>query len=267
MSRKRTVVDNVIYANFGSRPKQPSRQKRTMSSAVAGRVFAAQLIPDLLAQLIDERRISRGRTYARDGHVTRVELGSGIITGYVRGSQSEPFFVQLRLPPCDAASVTDVMERLRALPNGLQDVLAGQVPSAWIRTLIAHGADQIDVRCSCPDRALVCKHAIALGEVVAERIHEKPEQVFWLRGVDVRRLLAPLETSAPWEASEVSYDAEHFWQGWQLPELPEPDAALGFTAEHAQVLYRAVEAISSSTVEQLRGVADIEDMYDYLTQK
>jgi uncharacterized Zn finger protein len=50
--------------------------------------------------------------------------------------------------------------------------------------------DEIQMRCSCPDWAFMCKHIAAALYGVGARLDSSPELLFLLRGVDHLELIA-----------------------------------------------------------------------------
>jgi uncharacterized Zn finger protein len=50
-------------------------------------------------------------------------------------------------------------------------------------------AAQVEMRCSCPDAATMCKHVAAVLYGVGARLDAKPELLFLLRGVDHLELI------------------------------------------------------------------------------
>jgi uncharacterized Zn finger protein len=55
--------------------------------------------------------------------------------------------------------------------------------------------DQIEMRCSCPDAATMCKHVAAALYGVGARLDEKPELLFVLRAVDHLALIEKAGTA------------------------------------------------------------------------
>jgi hypothetical protein len=49
---------------------------------------------------------------------------------------------------------------------------------------------ELDLRCSCPDGAWLCKHLAAVLYGVGARLDEAPELLFTLRGVELAALVA-----------------------------------------------------------------------------
>ncbi|MDE0221250.1 MAG: SWIM zinc finger family protein, partial [Spirochaetaceae bacterium] len=55
---------------------------------------------------------------------------------------------------------------------------------------------QIELACSCPDWATMCKHVAAVLYGVGHRLDDSPDLLFRLRGVDPEELISP-ETVLP----------------------------------------------------------------------
>jgi uncharacterized Zn finger protein len=101
--------------------------------------------------------------------------------------------------------------------GSLVELLKGRFSSAVMEVLVRPEAGlfpsprEIAMECSCPDRALLCKHLAATLYGVAARLDARPELFFTLRRVDPLDLLASaadtthLAGAAP--ASEKRLDA------------------------------------------------------------
>ena len=264
MSRRRTVVDNVIYANFGREP-QISHDRATQRKARKDtRSFAARILLESLAAHTDAGRLSRGRTYARKGHVVELHFLKGRVEARVAGSQNVPFTVVLSLPHRSADDITAVLKTISELPHGMKFAGSGKLPDEIVRALIAERSEEVMVSCDCPDYSPVCKHAIAVAAVVAEQIEAVPERIFALRGVNLERLHEMLTRVASGVAQGNSMDPELFWRGRELPDLPEPEVIPVILDSDLDALHKAIRCVSYTSVDELRGVADIEDLYDFL---
>ena len=49
----------------------------------------------ILEECIDSGRISRGRSYARKGQVTSIEIEPGLVTAFVQGTRKKPYQIKL----------------------------------------------------------------------------------------------------------------------------------------------------------------------------
>ena len=59
---------------------------------------------------------------------------------------------------------------------------------------------------------------------------------------------------------------DSFWDGHDLPDLPHPKIAPMIEDSDIHLLHRAMQSVSFTNIDQLRAVADIEDLYDDLTR-
>jgi hypothetical protein len=118
-----------------------------------------QLVPTLLKTLVagmsDPNRLSRGRTYARQGAVDELDVHDGIISGSVQGSRAQPYEVTVRARPADSF-----------------DSLIKLVPER----------NEISFLCSCPDWDDPCKHAVAVVIAFADLVAEDPDLLRTWRG-------------------------------------------------------------------------------------
>lgn len=129
------------------------------------------MIDVLTAELSDPARFGRGRTYARQGAVSRLSVQPQVVTGVVQGSRSEPYSVTIRVPLADT-----VGDRRSAL-----------VPTKR----------EISFQCSCPDWDSPCKHAVAVMVLVSQRIAYDPTLLDTWRGVsDDSDQRVPIRSSA-----------------------------------------------------------------------
>ncbi len=258
--------DNVIYANFGRRvrvetPEQTRDQRVEQRPALAP---AAERLLEVATSRADRGRLTRGRDYARAGHVVSLDLRNGSAHAQVAGSQNEPFTVLIQLPYRSTDDLAAVAAELARTPNGMRGARRGEIAPAVLGTLLAEDVSDIRVRCDCPDPYAICKHAVAVLEKLADRVDSDPLALFTLRGMD----LTSLEQAVMAQARDVSREAEEnpelFWSGRELPALPEPRTAPALDDSDLDLLHKAMRTISYTNVDQLRAVSDIEDLYDHL---
>lgn len=136
-------------------------------------------------------RLERGFAYARDGHVSGLEIVEGEARASVAGSLPKPYKVTLQVAPFDDATWDRALVELGGREPCATAILAGQMPSEadldavlkplGVSLLPARETD-IVARCSCPDRATPCKHVAAVHYVVAGALDRDPLLLFELRG-------------------------------------------------------------------------------------
>ena len=137
---------------------------------------------------LDPNRLPRGRTYARHGHVNRVELEPGRITALVRGSRVLPYRVTIGVRTFDDDEWDRLIGAVAAraghaaalLDRELDPDVVTEARAARVEILPAAG--DLHPRCSCPDHADPCKHAAAVCYLVADAVDDDPFTLFTLRG-------------------------------------------------------------------------------------
>lgn len=259
---QRPSKDNVIYANFGAKkrvssPEElPALRETTQFNAVARKVR------DLVHHHTDQGRLKRGRDYARNSNVLNVKLDNSTISADVVGSQNEPFRVAISLPYRDTDDLAAVTAELAELPNGIKRAKEGKLSEEAAEILIGSNAQ---FWCDCPDHVVCCKHAVAVAYAAADRLEAEPLLAFELRGLD----LLKLEQSLTMQARSISERdvKSHFWDGKTLPDLPTPKKAPALEDSDESLLRKAMRLVSLTSIDELKAVADIEDLYYHLTRE
>ncbi len=147
-------------------------------------------------------RLPRGRTYARQGSIWHLEIHPGRIEATVHGSRAKPYQVDIRVKRLPAATWKAIREAcsgqigtmLELLRGSLSDHVMGVVSDPE-RGLFPKPR-QIELACTCPDWATMCKHVAAVLYGVGNRLDDSPELLFRLRGVDPAELISA-ETVLP----------------------------------------------------------------------
>jgi uncharacterized Zn finger protein len=113
-------------------------------------------------------------------------LGPGQVTARVQGSRPQPYAVTIEIAAFDDAQWTLVTEALGRQALYRAALLAGEMPHEIV-ALIAEQRrplfpDRLDIRCSCPDWGVPCKHGSAVLYVLAEAFDDDPFLVLAWRG-------------------------------------------------------------------------------------
>ncbi|MEV4344959.1 SWIM zinc finger family protein [Actinoplanes sp. NPDC049596] len=141
---------------------------------------------DVLEQVCDGGRLARGRAYARKGQVMDFSLASGRVTARVQGSRPKPYEVTIEITAFDEAQWTTLTDALGAQALYRAALLAGEMPHEIVELFAAHEAplfpERLDIRCSCPDWSVPCKHGSAVLYVLAEAFDDDPFLVLAWRG-------------------------------------------------------------------------------------
>jgi uncharacterized Zn finger protein len=139
-------------------------------------------------------RLPRGRTYARNGSVADLLVTRGRIEAVVAGS--EVYDIAIAITPLAPEKWRAIKRDCATSIGSLIDLLAGRIADDVMRRLVRPddgmfpSPRQINVKCSCPDGARLCKHLAAALYGVGHRLDSRPELLFLLRGVDQQELVA-----------------------------------------------------------------------------
>ncbi len=144
-------------------------------------------------------RLTRGRAYARAGQVLDFNLTQGRVTAQVQGSRARPYQVHLGVLPLTTAQWRRVASALAARALFRAKLLAGEMPHEIEAVFADCGtplfprlASDLDMRCSCPDWQVPCKHLAAVCYVLAEEFDRDPFAMLAWRGKGRDELLAAL---------------------------------------------------------------------------
>ncbi|RYD73014.1 MAG: hypothetical protein EOP84_22210 [Verrucomicrobiaceae bacterium] len=138
-------------------------------------------------------RLPRGRSYVRNGCVIDLKISECAIDAMVSGSKL--YKVKIRIKPVRREIWNDLKEESAGQIGSLIDLLQGKLSRAVMEIMTRKGdglfpaPSEIDLRCSCPDSASMCKHVAAVLYGVGARLDEHPELLFVLRDVDQKELI------------------------------------------------------------------------------
>jgi uncharacterized Zn finger protein len=194
-------------------------------------------------------RLTRGRSYARQGQVLSIDVQPGLVKARVQGSRPRPYNVEIHLKPLsdqDWDKVTDAMADQAIFAAKL---LAGEMPtnieeafSVVQLSLFPTAARELETDCSCPDWANPCKHIAAVYYLLAERFDEDPFLIFKLRGRTKEQIIEVLRhkraASLPAESTSPSPDAD---------DTTPAENALSLE-DYLDTFWQAGEALDSFTV-------------------
>jgi uncharacterized Zn finger protein len=163
---------------------------RTIASSVWGKAWC-----DNLESYRDfEYRLPRGRSYVRHGAVIDLQVSAGHIVGLVCGS--EVYTVQITVKPLPQAHWSRIKSQCAGQVSSLIELLEGRLSEAVMR-IITHREGglfpkppEIQMTCSCPDSATMCKHVAAVMYGVGARLDHQPELLFALRNTNHADLIA-----------------------------------------------------------------------------
>lgn len=139
-------------------------------------------------------RLPRGRTYVRNGSVVDLLVSRGRIEAVVAGSMV--YDITIAIKPLAAAKWRAIKADCAGSIGSLVDLLTGRLDDDAMRRLVRPGDGmfpsprEVNMACSCPDGARLCKHLAAVLYGVGARLDTRPELLFLLRGVEQAELVA-----------------------------------------------------------------------------
>src|SRR5579875_2035724 len=144
-------------------------------------------------------RLTRGRTYARQGQVVSLSIEPGMVNAKVQGSMPRPYTIKIQLKPLSDQEWDRVTEAMAAQAIFAAKLLAGEMPnnieeafSAAHLSLFPTRTQDLQTSCTCPDWANPCKHIAAVYYVLADQFDADPFLIFQLRGRNKETLITEL---------------------------------------------------------------------------
>jgi uncharacterized Zn finger protein len=152
-----------------------------------------------LERFNDSARLARGRSYARKGQVTGLDVASKGVSAKVQGSRVRPYNVAIRLTPYSKEDWLSLVGVLSENPMLVMSMLGGEMPEEIDKlcskvglSLFPGSFRDIEASCSCPDYASPCKHLAAVFYLLAEAFDRDPFLLFTLRGIEKDVLFSAL---------------------------------------------------------------------------
>lgn len=200
---------------------------------------------DLLEKYRFKKRLERGRNYAREGNILRIDFEGEKVLAEVQGTADEPYKLSIELDSFSEEDWQYIIQSLAEKAIFSAQLLAGEMPENIEEVFIANGLSlfpfslsDVHSRCNCPDPKNPCKHIAAVYYELADRFSEDPFVLFQLRGKTKDEILAQIrrmrqenteespqvlnetetissqtETESPeTEAVDTTVNLEQFWQ-------------------------------------------------------
>ena len=133
-------------------------------------------------------RLPRGRTYVRNGSVLDLRIKAGRV--HARVSGTELYTVDIKIKALPEKKWTEIKGRCAGQIGSLVELLQGAISKRVMKIVTCKGdglfpsPQEIELSCSCPDWATMCKHVAAVLYGVGARLDHGPELLFTLRGID-----------------------------------------------------------------------------------
>lgn len=148
---------------------------------------------DVLYNYMDENRLRRGRSYARNGQVTSVDVDSGVVRGTVQGTRREPYKLTIKMDKLNKKEWTRVASLLMARPVIAAKLMTGQMPEELETVFEDVGLSlfpkSLKTNCNCYDWENPCKHIAAVYLIFSEQFDRDPFLILLLRGMEREKLL------------------------------------------------------------------------------
>ncbi len=178
--------------------------------ATFSRTWWGERFIEVLEHFTDEGRLSRGRSYARNGKVLNFELSKGKITAKVRGSIN-PYFgvykepkynVTIQIKEIPRPSWVRVIKAISSKASFVSRLLMNEMPDnieevfdEFALHLLPGSEKDFTTKCSCPDWGNPCKHIAGVYYLVASEFDRDPFLMFKLRGLEQEELQKELVKS------------------------------------------------------------------------
>lgn len=182
--REQAARKATKLAKKGRKVEPVSIEGRTIARTFWGKAWC-----DGLERHSDyENRLPRGRTYVRNGSVVDLQISKGGVKALVSGS--DLYDVAIKFRAMDGKRWDVVKRACSGKIASVVELLQGRLSAGVMSVLTAPGEGliptpgEIEMSCSCPDWATMCKHVAAVLYGVGARLDERPELLFLLRGVD-----------------------------------------------------------------------------------
>ncbi|MEI6193424.1 MAG: SWIM zinc finger family protein [Verrucomicrobiota bacterium] len=230
--RKAAAAAKRLTAKNGHAPAPVKLTTKKIATTFWGKAWC-----DNLESYSDyENRLPRGRSYVRNGSVVDLQITEGRVTALVQGSSL--YKIAIGFQPLAPQRWKEIKARSTGKVTNLLDLLQGRLSKEILADITAKNTGlfpapkEIELNCSCPDWADMCKHVAAALYGVGSRLDEKPELFFTLRGVDVGELITAASASAvaPHPAANTAnaaLDGENLAEifGVEMEPTASPEAA------------------------------------------
>jgi uncharacterized Zn finger protein len=217
----------------------------TISGRTIAATFWGKAWCDNLERYSDyENRLPRGRSYVRNGSVIDLQITPGQVKAMVSGSSI--YNITIKVAPVGKARWKSICQDCSGAIDSLVELLQGRFSKGVMERIChqTHGLfpspKEIDLSCSCPDWADMCKHVAAVLYGVGARLDQQPELLFRLNNVDEKELIANAGKALPMTGKEPG--ARTLNANEDLAELFGLDIAQSTDASPAIKLPRAAAA-------------------------
>jgi uncharacterized Zn finger protein len=212
-------------------PVEGGLAARSARGAIGQTWWSARFI-EVLESIVVGGRLTRGKKYARDGHVVSMRVEAGSVTAQVQGSRPRPYSVRIGLTTFGKLEWAQVEQAMADSAWYAAKLLAGEMPpdiedvfTSVGLTLFPATARDLSMDCNCPDHGVPCKHLAAVFYLLAESFDDDPFAILGLRGRDRQTLLDNIrqrrgDMPVPTRDPSGSFDTEPSPAAGQEPDGP-----------------------------------------------
>lgn len=206
--RRRAEREIKLLAKQGQKPDPVRLDGETIARSFWGRAWCQ----NLESYSDYTNRLPRGRSYVRSGAVIHLAIAPGRVAAYVTGTAL--YRVEVDVVALPKAKWKAIQAECAGRIDSLVELLKGRLSDDVMAVVTRRGSGlfpspaEIDLSCSCPDVASLCKHLAAVLYGVGARLDREPELLFRLRNVDHGELLAAAGTASPLAGGERSDSIE-----------------------------------------------------------
>jgi uncharacterized Zn finger protein len=223
--RARALLEVAGLARKTGKPPAPVR----IEGREIARTFWGKAWCDNLERYSDfASRLPRGRSYVRNGSVVDLRIEPGAVRARVAGT--ELYSVDVTIKPLAKPRWRELKRACTGKIGSLVALLRGKLSDEVLELLVHPGQGlfpephDLDMDCSCPDWAGMCKHIAATLYGVGARLDREPALFFVLRELEQAELLsAATEIKAPSgrKKKEIAADQLGAVFGIELDAAPE----------------------------------------------
>lgn len=155
-------------------------------------------------------RLARGSSYANKGAVKKIEVTQNRINAKVQGSRPKPYSIDIVLPLFSENQRRDFISKLAEKPTIISKLINRELDPEVLAIAERLGLkvfpkqwSDLQMKCSCPDWAVPCKHLAAVIYKMSVEIDNNPFLVFSLHNMDLIEEMNKLGNFVTKESFEI----------------------------------------------------------------
>jgi len=175
-------------------------------------------------------RMQRGIEYANDEErIANVSISKGQIFATVQGTAPTPYRVKIHFNTIDEEDWKKIIKELSTRPLNLIELLEGKLPKDFIKIfekleqiLFPNSLKGLEASCSCPDKAIPCKHIASVILYLSKVIDFNPFLLLELRGKSKYQILDSLSLKKSTEneiLKQISNDSPNYTFKFNVPKI------------------------------------------------